>query len=135
MYILSYINDVDLRQQIELQLSRIELSNRFGRAVFFANKGEFKVATKEEQKIVILCKMIIQNAIVLWNYLYLSKILVENNNPQERYTLVNTIRYSSMLSWGHLNMDGVYDFRANSSNTQTFDIEQLLALKIDLESI
>ena len=133
LFILTYIDDVELRQQIELQLNRVELSNKFGRAVFFANKGEFKVGTKEEQKIITLCKMIIQNAIVLWNYLYLSKLLVENKDLQECQLLVNTIKYSSVLSWGHMNMSGVYDFRENVTNTQLFDVVKLLALKLDFK--
>ena len=34
LFILTYYDDIKLRQRIEKQLNRIELSNKFGRAVF-----------------------------------------------------------------------------------------------------
>ena len=70
IFILTYFDDVELRQRIEKQLNKVELSNKFSKAVFFANSGEFKCGTKEEQEIAAACKVLIQNAIVLWNYLY-----------------------------------------------------------------
>tara|TARA_R110002124_G_scaffold281572_2_gene456026 strand:- start:2928 stop:3089 length:162 start_codon:yes stop_codon:yes gene_type:complete len=53
---------------MEKQLNIIELANKFSKAIFFANNQEFR----EEQEIIIACKVLIQNAIILWNYLYLS---------------------------------------------------------------
>lgn len=52
---LKYYDDLALRQSIEKMLSRIELMNRLAKAVFFSNKQEFKVATKEEQEKIIQC--------------------------------------------------------------------------------
>ena len=76
-FILKYYNDLELRQSIEKLLSHIELMNRFSKAVFFGNNQEFQVATKEEQEKIILCRRLIQNSIVLWNYLYLSDLLTK----------------------------------------------------------
>lgn len=134
MFILNYIDDVELRQKIELQLNRVELSNKFGRAVFFANSREFRVATKEEQEIVTSCKMLIQNAIVLWNYLYLSNIFVANKNPKERDILLNNIRYGSLLAWAHINMQGEYDFRIQAANSSIFDMDKILSLKLNIKA-
>ncbi len=66
------LHELPLRQHIEKLLSRIELSNKFSKAVFFDKNQEFDVPTSEEQTIVVACKSLIQNAIVLWNYLYLT---------------------------------------------------------------
>lgn len=64
-FILTYFDDVKLRQRIEKQLNKVELSNKFSKAVFFANNQEFREGTKEEQEIVTACKVLIQNIIVL----------------------------------------------------------------------
>jgi hypothetical protein len=51
LFILTYFDDVKLRQRIEKQLNRIESSNKFAKAVFYANNSEFKQADPEEQNI------------------------------------------------------------------------------------
>src|ERR1700733_4864362 len=62
LFILTYYDDVKLRQRIEKQLNRIELSNKFSNAVFYANNGEFNQATRDEQEISTACKVLIQNS-------------------------------------------------------------------------
>lgn len=64
-FILTYFDDVKLRQRIEKQLNCIENSNRFANAIFYANNSEFKQADPEEQDIAVACKVLIQNSIVL----------------------------------------------------------------------
>ena len=88
IFILTYLDDVKLRQRIEKQLNRVELANRFSNAVFYANNSEFKQGTAEEQKIAVACKTLIQNSIVLWNYLYLGcKCISGSDRPKVVYYL------------------------------------------------
>ncbi len=82
LFLLEYMDDVELRQAIEKQLNVVELTHRFSRAVFFGNNQEFEAETKDEQErgrpaVVAGCKQLIQNAIVLWNYLFLSEKLAK----------------------------------------------------------
>lgn len=49
-FILRYIDDVELRQAIEKQLNKVELANRFTRAVAVGNPREFTQGDKEEQE-------------------------------------------------------------------------------------
>ena len=46
-FILRYYDEREFRQAIELQLSHIELVNRFSKAVFFGNNQEYLVSLKE----------------------------------------------------------------------------------------
>lgn len=62
IFILTYYDDLALRQKIEKQLSKIEQANRFTKAIFFAGNQELKEDTLEEQKITIACKTLMQNA-------------------------------------------------------------------------
>ena len=57
-----------LRMAIEKQLNRIELGNRFTRAVAVGNPREFTSGDKEEQEIAEACNRLVKNAIVCWNY-------------------------------------------------------------------
>jgi len=84
-YILNYAEDVLLRQKIEKQLNRIELSNKFSKAVFFANSQEFRVGSTSEQRIIVACQSLIQNCIVLWNYLYLSHLLLDQDKEERKH--------------------------------------------------
>jgi TnpA family transposase len=109
-FLLTYIDDVELRQRIEKQLNKVENSNKFSKAVFFGNNSEFQVATKEEQNIANNCKRLIQNSIICWNYLYMTKKLKEAEDELERDTIIETIQNSSIVHWSHINFYGEYDF-------------------------
>jgi len=103
-FILTYYDDVELRQRIEKQLNKVELANQFSKAVFFANNQEFQVGTKEEQEIATACKVLIQNAIVLWNYLYLSQRLSTTPDLNDRQDMLKAITGGSIIAWSHVNM-------------------------------
>lgn len=130
LFILQYYDDVKLRQRIEKQLNRIELSNKFGRAIFFDNNGEFQKPSPEEQAIITACQVVIQNAIVLWNYLYLSQLLVNIDDPEERQTIIDAIRTGSVLAWRHVNLIGAFDFRGMAANSALFDMDKIFTLEV-----
>lgn len=129
IFILTYFDDVELRQRVEKQLNKVELSNKFSKAVFFANNQEFKQGDAEEQKIATTCKVLIQNAIVLWNYLYLSQLLTNNANITERNKIIEAINKGSVISWQHINLQGEYDFTKHNNNDIRFDMDKILSLK------
>jgi TnpA family transposase len=83
-FLLTYIDDVELRQRIEKQLNKVEASNRFSKAVFFGNNAEFIFASQEEQNIANNCKRLIQNAVILWNYMYINKKLQQSKVARKR---------------------------------------------------
>lgn len=129
-YILTYIDELSLRQHIEKQLNKVELSNKFAKAVFFEKNQEFTVATREEQEIVASCKSLIQSAIVLWNSLYLSQLILSAKTRNDKTALVKIIQSGSMLTWQHVNMRGEYDF-TKAANSTNFDLSRILALKVE----
>ncbi len=129
-FILTFFDDLELRQRIEKQLNKIELANSFSKAVFFANNQEFQDGSLEEQQIATACKVLIQNAIVLWNTLYLSQQLSNTGNTKEQDEMLNAITSGSLLSWQHVNMHGEYDFRRVAANDDTFDMRQILGLRL-----
>jgi TnpA family transposase len=129
-FILKYYDDLALRQSIEKMLSHIELMNRFAKAVFFSNNQEFQVATKEEQEKIIQCRLLLQNAIVLWNYMYLSEMLTKVQSQEEMEEIMAVIKNSTAVVWHHVNMMGEYDFtKLLNKNNLRFDIDKIRAWK------
>ena len=74
--------------------------------------------------------MLIQNSIVLWNYLYLSEYLANLNDDEERNDAARSILNGSVLTWRHINLHGEYDFTTDAANDKTFDLKRILALSI-----
>jgi TnpA family transposase len=109
-FLLTYIDDVELRQRVEKQLNKIEASNRFSKAVFFGNNSEFIFASQEEQNIANNCKRLIQNAVILWNYLYIDKKLRDAKSQIQKDEIIDAIKNSSIVHWSHINFFGTYDF-------------------------
>jgi len=110
LFILRYLDDVQLRQDIEKQLNKVELANRFTRAIAVGNPREFMHVEKEEQEIAESCNRLIKNAIICWNYLYLSQKLAAAENDNNRRLLRSAISTHSPMSWAHINLLGEYDF-------------------------
>lgn len=130
IFILRYIDNVELRQMIEKQLNRIELSNKFGKAVSFDNNHEMLYGSKEEQDIAINSQRLIQNSIVLWNELYLSQKIVSTDDLLIRAQIVETVCNGSTQSWGHLNFNGEYDFRDGYLSDSGFELDKILSLQL-----
>jgi hypothetical protein len=121
-FLLNYIDDVTLRQRIEKQLNKVEASNKFSKAVFFGNSSEFTVATAEEQNIANNSKRLIQNAIILWNYMFITKTL-QQANENEKQEILNALKNSSIIYWNFINFYGEYNFTRSSKR-----IHRLIAL-------
>ena len=110
LFILRYVNDLALRQAIEKQLNKVELTNRFTRAVAVGNPREYTQTEKEEQEIAEACNRLIKNSIICWNYLYLARQVEKAPDARTRENLMGLIAAHSPMSWGHINMLGEYDF-------------------------
>jgi len=131
LFLLRYIDDVELRQEIEKQLNKVETAHRLESAVYFANNQEFHQSTKEEQLIAEGCKRLIENAIICWNYLYLSQLLLKAKTGYEKKKLIHTIKNGSVITWQHINLQGEYDFSSKTlENSYEFQFPEILGLEI-----
>lgn len=101
------------------------------RAIRFANDQEFDVATREEQDIVDACRRLIQNAVILWNYLYLSEEISNEASEERRKEMVEIIINGSIMVWRHINLLGEYNFASVfKENTLPFNVPKILDLKV-----
>ncbi len=100
LFILRYVDTLELRQAIGKQLNKVELSNRFTRAVAVGNPREYTQAEKEEQEIAESCNRLIKNSIICWNYLYLTRKLEKFTDQKAKENLLRTIASHSVMTWG-----------------------------------
>jgi TnpA family transposase len=110
IFLLRYIDDVELRQAIEGQLNKVESAHRFSRAISIGNGRELDQAEKPDQEVAEGCKRLIKNAIVCWNYLYLTQKIAEAPDADTRTALLESVTAGSAVSWHHINLLGEYDF-------------------------
>jgi TnpA family transposase len=110
LFILRYSDDLEFRQAIETQLNKGEGSQKFSKAISFGHNQEFIQSEKEDQEIAEGCRRLIKNAIVCWNYLYLSREVAAEKNEKRRAELIEAIRHGSAVTWQHFNLHGEFDF-------------------------
>jgi hypothetical protein len=79
-------------------------------AIAFGNNQEFLHGEKVEQEIAEGCRRLIKNAILCWNYVFLSQQIAATLDPPQRQRLLDAVRRGSVVTWGHLNLHGEYDF-------------------------
>lgn len=127
-FILRYIDAVTLRQDIEKQLNKVELANRFTRAIAVGNLREFETGEKDEQEIVESCNRLIKNVTICWNYLYLEK-KIERAIHLEKEQILNSVKKHSPMSWAHINLLGEYDF----SDEKMADMHGILPAKTTIK--
>ena len=110
IFILRYIDNVELRQEIEGQLSLVENSNKFSKAVAQENEQSFIQQTQSEQIIAESCRRLMKAAIICWNCLFLQKKINETTSNIEAQNIINAIKAGSIMMWKHINFRGEYDF-------------------------
>jgi TnpA family transposase len=131
LFLLKWIDLVELRQAVEKQLNKGESANRFADAVCFSRNQEFRHAEKAEQEMADGCNRLIRNAIICWNYLYLSQVLAEEAEEERRQALVTALKNGSIVLWHHLNLHGEYDFSEEKLRDSVgFDLPKILALDV-----
>lgn len=110
VYILRYTDDLELRRDVKFMRNYAENNNKFNGAVFFGNGGEMIFLTRDEQLKAEACKNLIKSALVCWNYIYLTRLIQQTTDEQEKQELLQQIKDSSPMTWKHFCFNGQYDF-------------------------
>jgi len=127
LYILEFIDDVELRQCVQKALNRGEAYHRFRRAVAFVNGGKFRVKTEDEQQIWNECSRLITNAVIYYNTVLLSRVYEQKQATGDQGAQA-IIKGISPVAWQHINLFGSFEF---SPSTSKVDIDALVARYAD----
>lgn len=134
LFMLTWIDNLELRQAVEKQLNKGENANKFADATYFGRNQEFLHADKAEQEMADGCNRLIRNTIICWNYLYLSQLIAEETNPERRQAILNAVRHGSIATWAHFNLHGEFDFSLERlRDAIDFDLAKILETEVDLK--
>ena len=106
---LRYVQDADLRHQIQRQLNRGECRHQLARRLFFAHQGALQTGAYEEMMNKASCLSLRWNAVLVWNTVHRSRII-----EQLRATGVTMtdeeVALISPLASAHVLPNGTYFF-------------------------
>ncbi len=112
LFILDWLQSVELRRRVHAGLNKGEARNALARAVFFNRLGEIRDRSFEQQRYRASGLNLLTAAIVLWNTVYLQRAVAalrERGRPVDDALL----QYLSPLGWEHVNLTGDYVWRRN----------------------
>ncbi len=122
IYILKYVDDKVLRQNVQRALNRGEAYHQLRRAIPHEYSGKFRVETEEEQNVWSDCSRLVANAIIFYNAYLLTRLL-EQMEGEKRIDLVERVRKVSPIAWRHVNLGGRFDL---TSQKETINIDLML---------
>jgi TnpA family transposase len=119
-YLLSYVDSLPLRRNVQRALNRGESYHKLVRAVAYANAGRLRVRTELEQQLWSECSRLLTNCVIYYNACILSQLL-EYAEQKMDFELADRIKRISPVSWKHVNFYGEYTFRDAG---EVFDLDQ-----------
>lgn len=110
LFILDWLQSVELRRRVHAGLNKGEARNALARAIFFYRLGEIRDRSFDQQRYRASGLNLVTAAIVLWNTVYLERAtqsLKTHGRPPDD----NLLQYLSPLGWEHINLTGDYVWR------------------------
>jgi TnpA family transposase len=113
LFILDWLQSVELRRRVHAGLNKGEARNALARAVFFNRLGEIRDRSFEQQRYRASGLNLVTAAIVLWNTVYLERAA---NALRDHGQAIDAalLQYLSPLGWEHINLTGDYVWRSSA---------------------
>lgn len=128
-YLLHYIDDQIIRQNIRRALNRGEAYHQLRRAIANVNGQTFRGASPQELEIWNESARLLVNCIIYYNAKILSALLNKFEKSGDT-AAIKQLAHISPIAWIHVNLAGHYEF---SEKKLEIDMEQIAAsLSIDL---
>ena len=113
LFILDWLQSVELRRRVQVGLNKGEARNALARAVFFYRLGEIRDRSFEQQRYRASGLNLVTAAIVLWNTVYIERAInalrAHGHSVDE-----DLLQYLSPLGWEHINLTGNYLWRSSA---------------------
>ena len=118
IYILGFLNDPTLRQQVRTQLNRGEARQGVAQRLFFADQGMFRSGDYFQIMNRASCLSLLSNAVLVYNTLRMTHVLERAKAQGQEFT-PEDIAHISPLAYRHVIVNGTYDFSPpHTSNIQ-----------------
>ena len=117
LFVLDWLQSLELRRRIHVGLNKGEAKNALARAVFFNRLGELRDRTYENQRHRASGLNLVVAAIVLWNTVY-REHAVQGLRKRGQATPDELLQHLSPLGWEHINLTGDYVWTAGDRDRQ-----------------
>jgi len=107
--ILRYVTNEAHRREIGIQLNKGEAMNYLRHFILFARGGKIYKRTLEDQQHQAKCLNLVTNAIVLWNTIYMGKV-IEQLESEGWDIVAEDLQHISPARGGHINPYGRFRF-------------------------
>jgi TnpA family transposase len=104
IFMLDWLQDIDLRRRTQAGLNKGEARNALARALFFNQLGELRDRQFENQSYRASGLNLLVAAIILWNTRYLERSLADMGAPDD------IARHIAPLGWEHIALTGDYSW-------------------------
>ena len=112
LFILDWLQNVELRRRVQAGLNKGEARNALARAVFFNRLGNFVTKALKGSVIEQVVLNLLTAAIVLWNTVYIERAV--NTLRTSGYEINDEhLQYLSPLGWEHINLTGDYVWKSS----------------------
>jgi TnpA family transposase len=109
LFILAWLQSVDLRRRVHAGLNKGEARNALARAVFLCRLGEIRDRSFEQQRYRASGLTLVTAAIALWNTVYIERA-VQSFSSHGQPIDPELLKYLSPLGWEHINLTGDYQW-------------------------
>ena len=109
LHVLRYIDDRGFRRRILTQLNRQELRHRFGRRIFFGERGEIRSSLRQGQEEDLGALGLLLNVVVHWNAIYMQEVITQLKAEGWVIEDADLARLSPLIC-RHINFLGRYNF-------------------------
>lgn len=121
IYMLNYIDDLNIRRNVQNSLNRGENYHQMKKSIALINGKTFRGKSLIEIEIWDERSRILANSILYYNCFLLSEILKKKDNNS---AIVPAVKAQSPASWRHINFLGKYEFE---SAENFLDIDKMIS--------
>ena len=119
LFMLNWIQDVELRRRVNAGLNKGEARNALARAIFFNRLGEMRDRSFENQRYRASGLNLVTAAIILWNTVYLERAINALKAKDHNFDS-SLIQHLSPLGWEHINLTGDYVWNSSKKLKKGF---------------
>jgi len=116
IYLLRFLNDPTLRQQVRTQLNRGEARQGVAQRIFFADQGMFRSGDYFQIMNRASCLSLLSNAVLVYHTLRMTHVLERAKGDGQAFTPAD-IAHISPLAYRHVVVNGTYDFSPPRTST------------------
>lgn len=120
MFMLDYIDDIELRKVIQAATNKSEQFNKFVKLVFFGSEGIIAENLRHEQMKMVKYSHLVANLIILYNVNEMTRVIGELQREGVEFSDAVLAKFSP-YRLGHVNRFGDYTVDGSRSAGKTFE--------------